>query len=126
MVFVGDYFALGLVIVLGMFYFDGKTASRYMSDASKCFIACLVLTALTAVTDLITGQLLTIPHVPLWANMAVNTLYFLVNIITTSAFALFLFTKILHDHGPPGFDHPFFPVPCSGGGQSLDRVAVLF
>lgn len=101
MVFLGDYFALGLVIVLGMFYFDGKTSSHYMSDASKCFIACLILTALTAVTDLLTGQLMEMNQVPLWLNMAVNTLYFLVNIITTSAFALFLFTKILehtHDH----------------------------
>ena len=101
MVFLGDYFALGLVIVLCMFYFDGKTSSHYMSDASKCFIACLVLTALPAVTDLLTGQLKAMNQVPLWLNMAVNTLYFLVNIITTSAFALFLFTKILehtHDH----------------------------
>ena len=99
MVFLGDYFALGLVIVLCLFYFDGRTSHRYMSAASKCFIACLVLTALTALTDLLTGQLLNMPHVPLWLNMAANTLYFMVNIITTSAFALFLFTKILeHIH----------------------------
>ena len=99
MVFVGDYFALGLVIVLCLFYFDGRTSHRYMSAASKCFIACLVLTALTSLTDLLTGHLLNMSHVPLWINMAANTLYFMVNIITTSAFALFLFTKILeHIH----------------------------
>ena len=95
MVFIGDYFAIGLVIVLCMFYFDGKSGPRYMSSASKCFVACLVLTALTAATDLLTGQLLVMKHVPLWINMGVNTLYFLLNIINTSAFALFLFTKIL-------------------------------
>ena len=99
MVFIGDYFAIGLVIVLCMFYFDGKAGPRYMSSASKCFVACLVLTALTAATDLLTGQLLVMKHVPLWINMGVNTLYFLLNIITTSAFAMFLFTKILeHIH----------------------------
>lgn len=99
MIFVGDYFAIGLVIVLCMFYFDGKTSVRYMSAASKCYVACLGLTALTAVNDLISGQLMELEAVPLWVNMSVNTLYFVVNIITTSAFALFLFTKILeHAH----------------------------
>ena len=96
MVFLGDYFALGLVIVLCLFYFDGR--SRYLSAASKCFMACLVLTAVSAVTDLLTGQFLNI-HVPLWANVAINTLYFIVSVVTTSAFALYLFTKILeHAH----------------------------
>ena len=99
MVFIGDYFAIGLVIVLCMFYFDGKTSRHFMSNANKFFLACLVLTALTALTDLITVQLLTVEHVPLWVNMAVNTAYFVINILTTSAFALYLFTKILeHAH----------------------------
>ena len=96
MVFLGDYFALGLVIVLCLFYFDGR--SRYMSPASKCFIACLVLTAISAVVDLLTGHFLDI-QVPLWANVAINTLYFIVSVVTTSAFALYLFTRILeHAH----------------------------
>ena len=99
MIFIGDYFAIGLVIVLCMFYFDGKTSRHFMSNANKFFLACLVLTALTALTDLITVQLLTVEHVPLWVNMAVNTAYFVINILTTSAFALYLFTKILeHAH----------------------------
>ena len=99
MVFIGDYFAIGLVIVLCMFYFDGKTSRHFMSNANKFFLACLVLTALTALTDLITVQLLTVEHIPLWVNMAVNTAYFVINILTTSAFALYLFTKILeHAH----------------------------
>lgn len=99
MIYVGDFFALGLVIVLCMFYFDGKASRHYMSSANKFFIACLVLTAMTALTDLLTVQLLTLENVPLWLNMVVNTLYFLVNIFTTSAFALYLFTKILeHAH----------------------------
>ncbi len=98
MVFVGDYFAIGLVLVLCLFYFDGHTGIRYMTSAGKCFVACLVLTALTALTDLIAGQLL-MQDVPLWLNMLSNTLYFAVNIVTTSAIALFLFTKILeHAH----------------------------
>ena len=99
MVFVGDYFAIGLVVVLCMFYFEGKGGSRYMSAASKWFVACLVLTALTALTDLISVQLLLAENAPYWLNMTCNTLYFLVNIVTTSSIALFLFTKILeHAH----------------------------
>lgn len=99
--FVGDYFAIGLVIILCIFFFDSKTSVRYMSAASKLFIACLVTTALTAMTDLLTGYLLILEDVPLWQNLLINTLYFVVNIITTSFIALYLFTKILehtHEH----------------------------
>ena len=70
-----------------------------MSSASKLFIACLATTALTAITDLITVQLLTLDNVPLWANMLANSAYFVINIITTSTIALYLFTKLLeHTH----------------------------
>lgn len=95
MEYIGDYFALGLVVVLCMFYFEGKTGTRYMSASSKYFVAGLILTALTAVVDMITCRLLELPNVPLWLNMAANSLYFVVNIVTTSAIALFLFSKIL-------------------------------
>lgn len=102
MIFIGDYFALGLVIILCIFFFDSKTSIRYMATTSKLFICSLVATALTALTDLITGQLLTLDYVPLWQNMLANTLYFVVNIISTTAIALYLFTRILehtHEHG---------------------------
>ena len=99
MVLIGDYFALGLVIILCVFFFDSRTSIRYMSAASKLFICCLVSTALTAITDLVTVQLLVLENIPLWKNMLVNTLYFVVNIISTTFIALYLFTKILeHTH----------------------------
>lgn len=99
MIFLGDYIAIGLVIVLSMFYFEKRTTWHDMSADSRYYIASLALTALTAVTDLLTGWFLILENVPLWLNMTVNTAYFLVNIISTSAFALFLFTKILeHAH----------------------------
>ena len=99
MIFIGDYFALGLVIILCIFFFDSRTSVRYMSAASKLFICCLVSTALTAIMDLISVQLMVLENVPLWQNMLVNTLYFVVNIITTTFIALYLFTKILeHTH----------------------------
>ncbi len=97
--FIGDYFAVGLLIVLCVFFFDSKTSIRYMSAASKLFICCLVTTALTAVLDLITLQLPAVAGVPLWQHVLVNTMYFVCNIIATSCIALYLFTKILeHTH----------------------------
>lgn len=95
MIFIGDYFAMGLVIILCVFFFDSKTSIRYMSVSSKLFVCCLITTALTAVTDLITGQLLELENVAIWQNVLVNTLYFAVNIISTTVIALYLFTKIL-------------------------------
>ena len=97
--FIGDYFALGLIIALCVFFFDSKTNLRYMSAASILFICCLLATAITAVTDLITGQLLVTNDARLWQGILYNTLYFIVNIISTSFIALYLFTKILeHTH----------------------------
>ena len=97
--FLGDYFALGLVTILCIFFFDSKISIRHMPKTSKLFICCLVTTALTAVTDLITGQLQTLNYVPLWQNVLWNSLYFVINIITTTCIALYLFTRILeHTH----------------------------
>ncbi len=90
--FIGDYFAVGLVIVLCMFYFD---KNYFLNRSSKYFVACLLLTAATAVTDITAGALLASDNIPYWLNMTVNSLYFIINIITTSFIALFLFTKIL-------------------------------
>ncbi|MBR5534856.1 MAG: GGDEF domain-containing protein [Ruminiclostridium sp.] len=92
MIFLGDYFSIGLVIVLFVFFFD---KNHYHTKPSQIFMACLGLTALTAVTDLISGLLMRAEYVPLWLNVGVNSLYFVINLMTTSAFALYLFTKIL-------------------------------
>ena len=99
MIFLGDYFALGLVTILCIFFFDSKISIRHMPKSSMLFVSALITTALTALTDLITGQLQTLPDVPLWQNVLWNSLYFVINIISTTFIALYLFTKILeHTH----------------------------
>ena len=84
---VGDYFALGLVLVLCVFFFDNKISLRYMTAASKIFIICLISTVLTALLDLGTLHLLLLENVPVWVGMLINTAYFVMNIISTSAIA---------------------------------------
>ena len=99
MSYLGDYFALGLVAILFMFFFDSKISVRYMPVSSKLFLACLISTAVNAATDLLTGYLLTRTGTPLWLNMLANSAYFMFNIVTTSLIALYLFTKLLeHTH----------------------------
>ena len=97
--FIGDYFALGLVLVLFLFFIDSKTSLRHMSWSGKLFIISLVMTALTAVTNLFTGFLLEQTGVSLWENMLANTMYFVIALVTTNFLALYLFRKILeHTH----------------------------
>ena len=55
MIFIGDYFALALVLVLALFFLDTKSGIRHMTVTSKLFIASLLMTAITALTDLFTG-----------------------------------------------------------------------
>lgn len=97
--FIGDYFAIGIVIILFMFFFDSKISLRHMPESSRIFIACLALTIFTAATDLLAGYLIEAEHIQLWVNMAVNTMYFMINIVTTTLIALYFFTKLLeHTH----------------------------
>ena len=99
MIFIGDYIALALVCILFLFYFDGKNRKYLFSPPHRLYVICLLLTAATALIDLIAGYLLLQSDTPLWLNIFINTLYFFVSIITTSCIALFLFTKILeHAH----------------------------
>ena len=115
MIFVGDIFAIALVAVLTMFYWDGRTRPRYMPVDSKLFLASLIFVALTAAVDILTCFLIETPGTPLWLDMSVNSLYFVINIVATSSIALFLFTKILeHAH-----DNHCMRYACTG-------LAVLF
>ena len=99
MIYIADYFAIGLVIILLTFFFDDKTNLRLMPLANKVFMVTLIMTALNAITDLLTGIFLTLSGIPLWLNILINTLYFITNLVTTSLIALYFFIKILeHTH----------------------------
>lgn len=99
MVFIADYFALGLVAILFMFFFDTKTRFRYMPTSSKVYFSVLSLTALNALIDLLTGRLLKTPGVPLWLNILINSLYFITNLVTTTSIAHYFVVKTLeHTH----------------------------
>ena len=96
MIFVGDYFAIVVVLLIAMFFIDRKHAQ---TTDSKVYLTTLILIFLTAVSDIGTGCMDGAADVPLWANICVNTLYFLMNILSTSCIAVYLFRKILeHSH----------------------------
>ena len=86
-VYIGDYFAIALVGVVFLFFLDTKTSPRYMSAPSKLFIVNLMLTAATALTDLLTVYMLG-KGFPLWLNMVVNSAYFIFGTLTTTGIAL--------------------------------------
>ena len=99
MIYIADYFALGLNFILFMFFYDNKKNIRYMPLSSKVYAAVLILSALNAITDLTTGALLVSNGVPLWLGIFIHSLYFITNIVTTSCIAYYLFIKILeHTH----------------------------
>ena len=87
MVFVGDFFAIGLIIVLCMFYFERK---HFLSFNSRIFAACLILIGLTAGTNIFCYAIMENPTAPLWMLYLVNSLYFLFLITSTMLLTLFL------------------------------------
>lgn len=112
MIYVGDYIALGLVMILTMFYFESRNLTTL---PSKFFAASLIMTGCTALTDIVSGWLLAEPGFPVMIRMHANSLYFVVNILTTSCFAMYLFSKVLeHVYD----DH------CMGRGKT--GLAILF
>ena len=64
MIYIADYFARGLVIIMFIFFWDTKTKFRNMPVSGKVFGLILTLTALNALIDLLCGLLLTVEGVP--------------------------------------------------------------
>jgi EAL domain-containing protein (putative c-di-GMP-specific phosphodiesterase class I)/GGDEF domain-containing protein len=99
MIYIADYFALGLVVILFMFFFDSKTTLNRMPTANKVFAAALGMAALNAIMDLVAGAMLSENGIPLALNVLVNSIYFFTNLLTTTCIAFFFIVKILeHTH----------------------------
>ena len=96
MIVVGDFFALGLIGILCLFYFRNR---YYPSAAARCYAHCLVFAATNATLDIITAYLIVYKIGPLWLNMTLNIAYYMTNIMTTTMIGMVLFHKILeHVH----------------------------
>ena len=93
---IGDFFALGLVAILSLFFFQN---GYFPTKASRFFAFSLILTALTGVLDIIAVYMFGNPVIPMWLNMAINSMFFAANVLTTTMIAMVLFYKILeHVH----------------------------
>lgn len=125
-VYIGDYFAIALVGVVFLFFLDTKTSPRYMSAPSKLFIVNLMLTAATALTDLLTVYMLG-KGFPLWLNMVVNSAYFIFGTLTTTGIALYLFMRILeHTHEKHCMKRAHIGLTVLLGGYLLVMVANIW
>ena len=104
--YIADFLAIAIVAILLLFYIEKKPL---LTTPSKFFIGALALTAFTAIIDIVAVYLLDKPGVPVVLNLHLNNLYFFSNILTTSAFALYLFSKILeHVYDRHCFRRGFF------------------
>lgn len=92
MIFVGDYFAIGLIIVLCMFYYERK---HFLSLNSRIFAACLIMIGLTAATNIFCYAIMDNPATPLWMLHLFNSLYFVFLIVGSALLTLFLLYSIL-------------------------------
>lgn len=92
MIFVGDYFAIILIIVLCMFYYERK---HFLSLNSRIFAACLILIGLTAGTNIFCYAIMDDPSTPLWMLHLFNSLYFLFLMVSSALLTLFLLYSIL-------------------------------
>ena len=92
MILIGNYFAIALVMILCLFFFDSK---HFPTKTSKYFAIVLILTLVTSALDIFATSMLTVPGIPPWVHIATNSAYFAVNIFTTAGIAMVLFSKIL-------------------------------
>lgn len=90
MAYLGDYFALGLIAILCMFYFEDK---HFPNMPSKAFAACLIFVGGSIVTGLGCSFLDFYGITPLWIRFVMRSFHLLINVAAISCFAIFL---ILH------------------------------
>lgn len=96
MIFIGDCFAIVIISILCLFYFEKQF---YFTPASKYFALCLVFNGINAILDIASTIAIYAENVPIVTNAALNLLYFSSNIIATTTIAMVLFSKILeHVH----------------------------
>lgn len=99
MVYIANFFALGLVLILFLFLFDKKSRIKNMPTSSKVFAITLTLTVVNAAIDLTAGALLSMSEAPQWLGLLVKSIYHISSIVTTTFIAQYCFIKILtHTH----------------------------
>lgn len=95
---VGEYSAFIITFILLICYFDKR---RVMTPQAKLYAACLYLSLVSIVVDVVCHYLLARTDVPIWLNMGLNSAYFILTVAMCSTMAWYLFHKILehvYDH----------------------------
>ena len=88
---IAEYFSLFIISIIFIRYygFEWKVA---FTPRRKLFLACLITSVGSTLLNIICVYCLDhAQRFPVWFNMTLNTLYFLVSITMCSLFALFLF-----------------------------------
>lgn len=90
---IPEYMALLLILVIMLFFYDKRQVHTFRRST---YWACLWLSALTIVLNI--ASVYTIERaaqVPMWLNMALNSLYFWTSVLTCSTMAFYMFQRIL-------------------------------
>lgn len=87
-----EYLALLIIVILTVFFYEKKSIPTPWISLYRW---CLVLPVMSILLDIICVSIDGIAEVPYWLYMFLNSLYFLLCILTSAVMALFLFYKIL-------------------------------
>lgn len=88
---IGNYFALGLLLIVGGMFFRNR---YFISKASRCFRICLIFTFITTVVNTIQTQVVSSHTVSSAAIKFFTTLDILLSLLTTALIALYLISKV--------------------------------
>lgn len=88
---IGSSFAFGIVMLISLVYFRNK---YFLSRSSKYYIASLLLTIASALANISGKELVRFLDMPTWSLVALGTLSQLLTILTTSALAIYLISKV--------------------------------
>ncbi|MDC7291331.1 EAL domain-containing protein [Blautia schinkii] len=89
---ITEYLALLIIVILTVFFYEKKSIPTPWVFLYRW---CLILPVLSMLVDIICVSIEDISFVPYWLHVFLNSLYFLLCILTCSVMALFLFYKIL-------------------------------
>lgn len=94
MVIISNGFAIGLILIISMAFFRNK---YFITKASRYYVLCLMLTLLTALTNIAMGVLREYVTLPLWVLIPITTVEYILPVLAISILCLYFIAKVV-DH----------------------------
>lgn len=91
MITIGNYFAVGIILIISMIFFRNK---YFLTRASKYFAICLILSFAGTIINTLKAEGIRSAIFPIWLTQTFITLDFILMSVTTAILTFYLISKV--------------------------------